>query len=594
MTLRLNMRNSGWTLILTFAAMPALAGPAAASGPDIVNIINFIRGVEPRGPVDLVEPVKRQLKLGRQHRLPTTWLIQYDALIKPEFTDLLKKEMGPDDEIGAWIEVVQPQVEAAGLAWRGRYPWDWHVNVGFTHGYQVEERKKLMDVYMAKFKEVFGKYPKSAGCWIIDAPTLNYLHDRYGIEAACNCKDQSGTDGYTLWGGYWNQAYYPSRLNAFMPAQTAEQQLDVPVFRMLGSDPVHQYDQGIGTSWQGVVTLEPVYRPGGGDKRWVDWFFETNFNRPSLAFSYMQAGQENSFGWPAMSAGLMDQYAKLAALQKQRKIRVETLQASAKWFRGQFKTTPASSVVALEDSKGDPNRSIWYESRFYRVNFCWDGDAWRIRDLHVFNQDYPERYLENHESTAVATYDTLPVMDGFHWSKPRDIAGIRGVLPSSGESQPLLTKGVPVVKEIGTESLAFTCDLASGGVLQVRCDPARLAVGVSGEAAPAGWALEMAWAEGKEPPLAGIGKNVINYRHQGFGYTLPCGTSEVSRVEGKNKIRIKEAGGAVIFSFDPDKSSSSLEGESAAPGREDVPSNIRNKIAPARMAPHADAPARDA
>ena len=295
-----------------------------------------------------------------------------------------------------------------------------------------------------------------------------------------------------------------------------------------------------------------------------------------------------------MSVGLTDQYAKLASLRDQRKIRVETLRESAKWFRDTHKTTPATAVVALEDSKGDANRSIWYESKFYRVNLCWEGDQWRIRDLHVFNQDYPERYLDKVESTAVATYDTLPVMDGFHWSKPRDIAGIRGVLPSSGESQPLLTKGVPVVKEIGTEALAFTCDLASGGVLQVRCDPARLAVGVSGEAAPAGWALEMAWAEGKEPPLAGIGKNVINYRHQGFGYTLPCGTSEVSRVEGKNKIRIKEAGGAVIFSFDPDKSSSSLEGESAAPGREDVPSNIRNKIAPARMAPHADAPARDA
>ena len=28
-----------------------------------------------------------------------------------------------------------------------------------------------------------------------------------------------GTDGYTLWGGYWNQAYYPSRLNSYMPAQ---------------------------------------------------------------------------------------------------------------------------------------------------------------------------------------------------------------------------------------------------------------------------------------------------------------------------------------------------------------------------------------
>ena len=546
--------------ILPLAAALSFSEPLRASGPDVVNIINFVRGVEPRTQVDLVEPVKKQLELGRRHRLPTTWLIQYDALIRPEFTDLLKKEMGPDDEIGAWIEVVQPQVEAAGLTWRGRFPWDWHVNVGFTHGYQVEERKKLMDVYMAKFKEVFGKYPKSAGCWIIDAPTLNYLHDRYGIETACNCKDQSGTDGYTLWGGYWNQAYYPSRLNAFMPAQTAERQLNVPVFRMLGSDPVHQYDQGIGSSWQGVVTLEPVYRPGGGDPEWVDWFFDTNFNRPSLAFSYMQAGQENSFGWPAMSAGLIDQYAKLAALQRKKKIRVETLQASGKWFRERYKVTPATSVVALEDSKGDPSRSIWYESRFYRVNFHWEGDQWRIHDLHVFNQEYAERYLEKHEPTAVATYDTLPVMDGFHWSKPGDIAGIRGVIHSSGEPRPLATKGVPVVKEEGTESLLATCDLASGGTLQIRCDPTQLAIGVTGSSGPEDWGLELSWADGKTPPVTGVERNLIGYRHEGFAYSLSCGDSEVSRADGENKILIKEEKDAVIFRFESGRSASLQQG----------------------------------
>ena len=32
-----------------------------------------------------------------------------------------------------------------------------------------------------------------------------------------------------------------------MPAQTEEQRLDVPLFRMLGSDPVYQYDFG---SWK--------------------------------------------------------------------------------------------------------------------------------------------------------------------------------------------------------------------------------------------------------------------------------------------------------------------------------------------------------
>lgn len=107
-------------------------------------------------------------------------------------------------------------------------PWDWHADVGFATGYTPEERRKLVDVYMEKFKEVFGKYPTAIGSWFIDAYTLGYMYDKYGIVASCNCKDQIGTDGYTLWGGYWNQAYYPSRVNAYMPAQTREDRSPSP------------------------------------------------------------------------------------------------------------------------------------------------------------------------------------------------------------------------------------------------------------------------------------------------------------------------------------------------------------------------------
>jgi hypothetical protein len=271
----------------------------------------------------------------------------------------------------------------------------------------------------------------------------------------------------------------------------------------------------------------------------------------------MQAGQENSFGWPAMSAGLIDQYAKLATLRDQRKIRVETLRESAKWFRDTFKTTPATAVVALEDSKGDATRSIWYESKFYRVNLYWEGDQWRIRDLHVFSQDYPERYLEKQETSAVATYDTLPVMDGFHWSKPGELAGIRGVLQGA---EPMRTKGLPAVQEAGMESLVVTCELASGGSLRFRCDPAKLAIELTGEPARSDWGLELAWAKDKEIPVANVGKHAIGYRHQGFDYSLSCGSSEVSRAAGENKIRIKEARDSVIFTFDADKSSSSNDG----------------------------------
>lgn len=88
-----------------------------------------------------------------------------------------------------------------------------------------------------------------------------------------------------------------------MPAQNEENQIPVPVFRMLGSDPVRQYDKGLGTKRQSVISLEPVYRFGGGDSTWVNWYFKEFIEGESLDFAYVQAGQENSFTWERMSKG---------------------------------------------------------------------------------------------------------------------------------------------------------------------------------------------------------------------------------------------------------------------------------------------------
>ena len=40
-------------------------------------------------------------------------------------------------------------------------------------------------------------------------------------EMACMCRDQMATDGFTLWGGYPNGVYFPSKRNIFLPANIA-------------------------------------------------------------------------------------------------------------------------------------------------------------------------------------------------------------------------------------------------------------------------------------------------------------------------------------------------------------------------------------
>ncbi len=515
-----NMTNRALlTLVLAFAT--CVARPLAADSPRIVNIINFIRAVEPREPVDLLRPVREQIRLVREHNLPATFLLQYDALVDERFVSLLKSELRDTDEIGAWLEIVQPQVEAAGLKWRGRFPWDWHTDVGFTIGYLPAEREKLMDVYMQTFRRTFGRLPASVGCWLLDAHTMNYLADRYGVTAACICKDQTGTDGYTLWGGYWNQAYYPSRLNACMPAQTPASQNPIPIFRMLGSDPIYQYDTGLGEAAQGVVSLEPVYVAGGGGGHpaWVRWFFDLTVNAPCLAFAYTQVGQENSFGWPAMEKGLTDQVRLLADLARQGKVRVETLGQSGRWFRDTFPQTPATAVVALDDWKKEGRRSVWYNSRFYRVNLYWEKDAFRIRDIHLFDERYPERYLNERVTTHACTYDTLPVMDGFNWSTRDHLAGVRPVaLAADGRRTPLPV-GAPRVSQPTSDTLLVSMPLQAGGTLEVRCEPAVLRFTATG-AASHDWVLEATWNSTRTTGITRVESDRIRYRHSGFDYAL--------------------------------------------------------------------------
>ena len=385
---------------------------------NILNIINFIRGAEPRNrSIDLVEPVREQIKLLKAYGFPGTFLIQYDAMLRSDITDLLADLPHDQFEIGLWLEMNQPHVEACGLPWRGRegFEWDWHAHVGFSVGYTPRERELLIDEAMRKFREVFHRDVHSVGSWMIDAHALRYLDEKYAIDASCNCKDQWGTDGYTIWGGYWNQGYYPSRRCALCPAQTAGEQINVPVFRMLGSDPVAQYDLGLSVSGgapdvQHVASLEPVYGSAGADGNWVNWFMRQNFTGRSLAFAYAQAGQENSFGWPRMEKGFKAQFATFDRWRD--RLRIEKLGDTGRWYKAHFPLTPATAVAATEPFGERQAQSVWYDTRNYRVNVYADAEGLRLRDVTLFDERRAERYLSTPCETEYLVYDNLSVMDG--------------------------------------------------------------------------------------------------------------------------------------------------------------------------------------
>ncbi len=519
--------------------------------PRIINIINFIRQTDYRvenADSLLFETVQEQIKLLNKYRLPATFLLQYDALINPKYQDLLKKELNADSEIGGWFEITQPHVEAAGIKWRGEHSWVSHANIAFTTGYTPQEREKLVDAYMEKFKEIFGKYPASMGSWFIDSYSLDYMYKKYHITASCNCKDQVGTDGYTLWGGYWNQAYYPSIENAYMPAQTANKQIPVPVFRMLGSDPIYQYDHGLGGRRQGVESLEPVYPRSGMDREWVLYFLESIVNQPSLAFNYAQAGQENSFTWEAMRKGLEMQIPILDSLKKENKVRVETLCRSGAWFKEQFPVTPTTAVTTLTDVRGNDNKTVWFNSRYYRTNLFWEKQSFRFRDIHLFDERFESAYYKKAGEGNQFLYFTLPVVDGFMWSTSENRAGLRVMQLKKDGSKKELFLSNPVVTEPAKDVLSVKCKDENGNSFNIEFHEKYFEVSCQPVNKDFSWGLELQTAPEVELPFETINKNQVDALFRDFRYSITCKKGTVKKAaSGDNYIfRLVPSGNKLI------------------------------------------------
>ncbi len=66
----------------------------------IMNIVNFVRGLEPRCEMDLYTPVVEQIKYNKEYDVHATFLLQYDAMLRQDFRNLFLQER--DEKNGAW------------------------------------------------------------------------------------------------------------------------------------------------------------------------------------------------------------------------------------------------------------------------------------------------------------------------------------------------------------------------------------------------------------------------------------------------------------------------------------------------------------
>ncbi len=391
----------------------------------VINVMNFVRQCEPRDAASdavLFSTTEKQLEMLNRKGVDNTFLLQYDALCDEKFVNLFKTKATKRTELGFWYEVVEPLTTACGMPYESEYgwAWDWHIKPGFAMSYTPAEREKLIDEAMRKFKEVFGYYPRTVGSWLLDTHTVNYLCEHYDIDAICICRDQVNIDAYTLVGGYFNQAYYPCKNNLFTPAQSAETQVNTPIIRLLGPDPIYNYDMTKFAvtepeTFNGLSTMEVAF-PHAGDPKIIDWFYTCFFKNEDLGFSYTQIGQENSFGLRELVKPLEKQIDMASEFEG---VVFQKMGDTGKWFKETYKKTPQTAVVANNSWRKDDVQSVYYDCQKYTLNVFRFGKQIFIRAWYAFDDRAKDRYLVDTCKDFYAVYENMPIVDTARFAKDR-------------------------------------------------------------------------------------------------------------------------------------------------------------------------------
>lgn len=532
------LQNAGYGLVASTLPTGLLKPtPGAPKSMRCVNIVNFIRGVEPRFKTDLLLPVQKQMELIRAHNFPATWLLQFDALVSGPFVDYLKENIQPNHEVGTWFEMNELHCKGAGVNWRGRpgFEWDHYPQVAFSIGYTKDERIKLANTAMNQFKQVWGHFPHSVASWNLDAFTIAHLVDQYKIDAFAVCRDQIATDGFTIWGAPI-AGYYPSKNNCLSPALDPKNQINAPVLRMLGQDPVYYYDKEWempdGSRGGFPDTMEPVW-PSGQSDTFIRTFLDMIENAPDLDFSYLQMGQENSFPWDQQASAYPRQMDALAQAVTNGKITLETMQETGQRFKKAFRVTPPQAQVQLVDpygKKGDKfHRTVWFQNRFYRANLHIASNALYFRDLTVYLDTLKQPFLDSPTKESFVEQRMPAVMDSYHWQlesfhETKRTAG--AYLQIDGKD--ITIQGQPEVTE-SKGTLIFNAKTTAGLTLQIKFTEKDLQIKL-GNPAHHKLRLSFEW----EPEKAKFDltyTNVLAYRDRDTDYKVLVNNGKISLTE---------------------------------------------------------------
>ncbi|MCL4397669.1 hypothetical protein M1403_01430 [Patescibacteria group bacterium] len=376
---------------------------ATGNQPHYTLIINQVRGSEcyDAGNIDFL---KQQLQTLEQKNLPATFAVRFDALNDGQYLSVLNDAKNKGFEMAGFLEITPLLASESGVVYHGDVQKWYQPGNLYLLGYSPDDRKKLIDTYMAGFKKAFGGFPKTTVSWIIDAYSLQYLSDKYHIQAHEITRDQWGTDRLTLYGGPEHYPYVPSPNWPIIPA-TGSAVTSPLIIRQTISDPVENY---------GDPTNSHTSQPNDFMRRTTNFaYFQYLFDQAHAQdlndYTIAVIGLENS-----MEAKYQQMFSwQLEYVSQWRKKDSNNQVVTAQNFPFN-KKQPLFTVYEGNIFKDRSSRAWWINTNAYRIRLRLAGGRLFISDLRVYDSNLIDPY-SSRTAVGSASWIVPFIVDSSRW-----------------------------------------------------------------------------------------------------------------------------------------------------------------------------------
>ena len=311
--------------------------------------------------------------------ISSTVLLQYETLNDREVTQYLKN-LSSNFELGLFLEVDESLAQNSQASYLYGIGDRAQANKILLSGYEVAERKRMVDKVFNRFHSIFGKYPKSVGSWHIDALTQGYLKEKYNITSVLDVADQYQTDTYGIWGKPWGIAYIPSKFNPLVPFQNQTDNSGLVKIQWAFRDPVKGY---------GLTVKDSTYSVQAND--YVSFHNLDTDYFSHLAGIYLRSLNQNHIS--QLTIGLeagQESSQFLDELERQIEVLKKYNFVTMKEFADAFdtnSTSPLSLVIVGQDYDDSNSKAFWFNFSKYRSYIAYEKNQLILKDLRIYKKE---------------------------------------------------------------------------------------------------------------------------------------------------------------------------------------------------------------